>query len=285
MNYSPLRYPGGKLKLAPFVTDLVIQNGIQGGCYIEPFAGGSNIALHLLFSEYVNEICLNDIDRSVFCFWDAILHDTDAIIKCIRDTAITIEEWEKQKEIQRNKEKADPLELAFSTFFLNRTNRSGIINSGGVIGGKEQNGVWKIDARYNIPELIRRIEKIALFSSRITLTRMDAADYLLNSEKLKLEKAFVYLDPPYYMKGSKLYANFYSEKDHELLSELIHKLTVKWMLTYDYEPEILNLYGDINNRVLTLSYSAAQKKQGIEFIGFSSGLIIPDKDYASIRIA
>lgn len=69
------------------------------------------------------------------------------------------------------------LTIGFSTFFLNRTNRSGILK-GGVIGGKNQEGQWKLDARYNKSDLISRIQKISKNRERIDLYNMDAIDFI-----------------------------------------------------------------------------------------------------------
>lgn len=285
MNYSPLRYPGGKNKLSDFVTDVILMNDLQGGTYIEPFAGGANIAFHLLFGEYVQSVIINDIDRSIYSFWAATLFQTEALIKKIKDTPITIDEWNVQKSIQKNKQDADTLDLAFSTFFLNRTNRSGIISSGGVIGGIGQLGSWKMDVRFNKADLIKRIEKIALFSARISLYNKDASELITEITPSFNSRSLIYFDPPYYAKGAALYANFYKHNDHEALSRLIHGLEVNWMLTYDYEPAIIEMYQDTNNRQLTIGYSAADKKQGTEFIAFSKDLVIPNETYSAISIA
>ena len=231
---SPLRYPGGKKKLASFIAEAIIVNGIQGGTYIEPFAGGAGIALQMLFMEHVNNIIINDIDRSIYSFWYSVLNETDHLCRMIRDTPITVEEWVKQKAVQKQKYEAAFLSLGFSTFFLNRTNRSGIIN-GGIIGGKGQTGKWKMDVRFNKDDLIKRIQKIALYESRIRLCNEDAIDFI-NTIRLSLnERTLIYFDPPYYNQGAALYANHYTHVDHEELSRFIQGLEYKWILTYDYQ--------------------------------------------------
>ena len=145
---SPLRYPGGKKKLTGFIKDAIVCNDLQGGVYVEPFAGGASIAWYLLFNEYVSSIIINDLDKSIYAFWFSVLNETDKLCKLIRDTPITVEEWETQRLVQNDKDNTDYLTLGFSTFFLNRTNRSGIIK-GGIIGGKDQSGKWKMDVRFN----------------------------------------------------------------------------------------------------------------------------------------
>ena len=281
--YSPLRYPGGKRKLANFIKDAIVQNGILGGTYIEPFAGGASVALHLLFNNYVEKVIINDIDRSIYSFWDCVLNDTKELCDRINDIEITVEEWEKQRIIQLNKENAALIDLAFSTFFLNRTNRSGIIK-GGIIGGKEQSGNWKIDARFNKANLIQRIEKIASSKDKISVHCLDSMD-LINSLSLEIdERTLIYFDPPYYNQGSTLYVNHFTHEDHVKLSDYIKKLECKWILTYDETPEILGMYDGLEMKVLTLSYTASNKTRGREMLAFSEKFIIPKGSYSAITI-
>lgn len=281
--YSPLRYPGGKRKLANFIKDAIVQNGILGGTYIEPFAGGASVALHLLFNNYVEKVIINDIDRSIYSFWYCVLNDTKELCDRINDIDITVEEWEKQRIIQLNKENAALIDLAFSTFFLNRTNRSGIIK-GGIIGGKEQSGNWKIDARFNKANLIQRIEKIATSKDKISVHCLDSMD-LINSLSLEIdERTLIYFDPPYYNQGSTLYVNHFTHEDHVKLSDYIKKLECKWILTYDETPEILGMYDGLERKVLTLSYTASNKTRGREMLAFSEKFIIPKGSYSAITI-
>lgn len=280
---SPLRYPGGKRKLAGFVKDAVIKNDIQGGTYVEPFAGGASVALYLLFNEFVNQIIINDIDRSIYAFWYCVLNNTQELCNRIKQTAITMDEWENQKAVQQEKEQAELLDLAFSTFFLNRTNRSGIIK-GGVIGGKEQTGEWKMDVRFNKADLIKRIEKIALYRDRISLHCLDSIAFINEILPDIDDHTLIYFDPPYYNQGSALYVNHYTHENHVELSRYIQRLNCKWMLTYDYTPKIIEMYRDVEKRLLTLSYTASQKVKGSEMLAFSNKFIIPEGKYSAITI-
>lgn len=280
---SPLRYPGGKGKLSEFVKDVVLFNDIQGGTYIEPFAGGASVALKLLFSELVNDIVINDIDRSIYSFWYCVLNHTDELCERISNTPVSVEQWNEQKEVQRVKETADIIDLAFSTFFLNRTNRSGIIK-GGIIGGKGQQGDWKMDVRFNKENLIERIIKIAQYRDRIDLHCQDAIQFVEDILPDLNEHSLIYFDPPYYNKGSALYVNHYGHQDHLDLSDFIHALNCKWLLTYDYTPQIIEMYRQSDRRMLTLNYTAAIKEKGYEMIAFSNELTIPTNSYSSISI-
>jgi DNA adenine methylase len=280
---SPLRYPGGKRKLAQFIADVVIQNGIQGGTYIEPFAGGASVALYLLFKEYVNQIIINDFDRSIYAFWYSVINYTDELCRKIQDTKITVEEWEKQRRLQNRKNQVELLDLGFSTFFLNRTNRSGIIK-GGIIGGKQQNGKWKIDTRFNKENLIKRIEKVALYKQRITVFNEDAIAFLDDIIDSINAQTLIYFDPPYYNHGFALYVNYYTNENHFALSKYIQGLGCTWILTYDYAPQIVEMYKNARKKLLILNYTAAKKEKGYEMLAFSNNLIIPSNNYSSIVI-
>ena len=214
---SPLRYPGGKGKLANYLKVIFLENGLVGREYVEPYVGGASVALSLLFEEYASHIHINDLNPCLSAFWRAVLYDTDKLCSRIERVKVTIKEWERQRTVLGHK-MADDIDLGFATLFLNRTSRSGIIGAG-VIGGKDQTGKWKIDARFNREDLVRRVRKIARHRSRITVTNMDAADYL-ESTLTQLDNPFVYLDPPYYVKGGELYQHSYTPSDHAAIASL-----------------------------------------------------------------
>ena len=181
--YSPLRYPGGKNKLAKFVALICERNNINGH-YVEPYAGGASVALFLLIHGYVKEITINDFDRAIYAFWYSVLNDTERFCRKIKKTEITVENWKKFKKIHFNKETAKLFDLGFATFFLNRTNHSGIID-GGIIGGLNQKGDYKINCRFNKRDLIERIKLIATYKRKINLYNFDALEII---EKFKRKK-------------------------------------------------------------------------------------------------
>jgi DNA adenine methylase len=251
MFYSPLRYPGGKGKLANFIKLIFEKNDLKDGCYVEPYAGGASIALSLLFNNSVSTVIINDYDRAIYAFWHSVLNNSDELCRMISKTRVSMTAWRRQKEIQNQKETADLLELGFSTFFLNRTNRSGIIKAG-VIGGKNQDGEYKMNARYNKKELIDRIKKIAEKKEQISLYNLDAIALMETISENLPEKTLIYFDPPYYVKGKDLYVNHYKHDDHLLVSQMIQGITEhKWLVSYDNAPEIKELYNENN----TLEYS------------------------------
>ena len=275
---TPLRYPGGKGKLTEYIRSLLELNSLTDCHYVELYAGGAGVGISLLMLEYATKIHLNDINPSIYAFWQSVLNMPDELCSLISKTDITVEEWRKQKLIQNNADKHSFLEFGFSTFFLNRTNRSGIIK-GGLIGGKEQLGKWKLDARFNKRDLISRIQKIADYSDRISITKLDAIDFLTNNLPSLPEKTFVYIDPPYYIKGEGLYENHYKHDDHERVSKAISSIQdKKWLVSYDNVPEILKFYNEFEQKTYGLKYSAQSKYTGSEVMIYSHELAIPEQD-------
>lgn len=279
-HVSPLRYPGGKAKVGNFLKLVLVKNRLVGSEYVEPYAGGASVALSLLFEEYASHIHINDLNPGVFAFWSAVLEQGKELRELILKTPVTIDEWHRQRSIYRDSSSVG-LELAFSTFFLNRTNRSGII-SGGVIGGLEQTGPWKIDARYNREELAHRIAKVARFRSRISLTNLDAAQLLKDWLEPSDVRALIYLDPPYFSSGNRLYDNYYEVIDHEVIASLVVQLSHPWLVSYDAAPEIIEMYAGNSQLRYKLRYSAAARAEGSEVLVTSPDLELPSVDPASV---
>ena len=271
--YSPLRYPGGKNCIFPFISRLFYENQLIGVRYAEPYAGGAGLALRLLFEGYVDHIYINDLDRSIYAFWKAITEKADEFCKWIEDVDVSITNWKKYKKIQSQSENANNFELAKSTFFLNRTNVSGIIK-GGVIGGLRQSGKYKIDARFNKRDLIARIKKIQSAKNRISISNFDGVQFI-NKLDRKIEDIFIYLDPPYFQKGADLYMNFYSERDHKKLSLKVHQLHKKWLVSYDNQEFILNLYAK-NRKIMHKLSQSASNRVGDEIFIFSEKIDFVD---------
>lgn len=273
---SPLRYPGGKAKVADFVQCLIKENALLDGTYVEPYVGGGSVALSLLFNEYVRDIYINDKDISIYAFWYSVLHESEALCKLIKDTPINVETWYKLKEIQSNKENIDLLNLGFSTFFLNRTNRSGILKAG-VIGGYDQTGNYKIDARFNKDDLIKRIQRIADYADRIHLSNEDAVTLVQRLNNELSHNTLFYLDPPYYVKGKGLYMNYYNDDDHRDIANVIDTIqNHKWIISYDNVDFIANLYLKYRQKTFELNYSASNSGKGKEIMIFSDNLVIPN---------
>ncbi len=278
MFYSPLRYPGGKNKISAFLAKISIDNRLNSH-YIEPYAGGASVALFLLFEGFMQFITINDKDKSIYAFWHSVLYETDLLCKMIEETDLTVNNWRIQKEIQSNKETASLISLGFSTLFLNRTNRSGIIK-GGMIGGVSQSGNYKLDCRFNKPVIIQKIKAIAEKRERIRLFNLDAIELinLMNNENQD-ESSIFYFDPPYYLKASSLYMNFYEKEDHIKISEKIKSIrNFRWIVSYDNHEFIKSLYPTFRSKEYQFNHSAHSPRAGKEILFFSDNIRQPDVD-------
>ncbi|MEI5639711.1 MULTISPECIES: DNA adenine methylase [unclassified Pseudoalteromonas] len=263
-SYSPLRYPGGKSKLTAYVLETIKVNSLEGGTYVEPFAGGAAIAWYLLLENHVERVYINDLNPSIYAFWHCVLNETDLLCSLIDGAQVDIEEWHKQKKIQESSS-ASLIERGFSTFFLNRTNRSGIIRAG-VIGGLNQDGNYKIDCRFNKARLIKQIQNIASRRNDIRLTNLDAAEFVDEVLPQVEQRCLVNLDPPYYVKGKGLYQNFFVHDDHYRLYESVKRIKQPWIVTYDDTPEINDIYSEFSPQPFGLTYTAQEKRKGTEVI-------------------
>lgn len=275
-SFTPLRYPGGKARFAPFIAEVMELNGLQGGHYLEPYAGGAGVALKLLFHRYASHIHINDLDPAVYDFWNAAKKYPDELLRLLHDTKVSIEQWHYWRSIMLRERDGSPVERGFATLFVNRTNRSGILK-GGVIGGKAQTGPYKLDARFNKEALATRISRIADHSDQISVYCEDARELLLRCNEILPAKSLIYLDPPYYVKGRGLYRNYYDHFDHLAIAKILkpRKFTRPWVVSYDNAKEIRDMYNGKDGITYGLSYSAQERYLGDEVMFFKSGMKIP----------
>lgn len=266
---SPLRYPGGKTQLSEFLRNLLEINNMNNVIYCEPFSGGFGAGLELLFSNSVDSIIINDLDIGIYSIWYAILNECERFIGAISDIPITLEEWHNQKRIYLDliKDKDYSLELAIATFFLNRTNVSGIV-SGGPIGGQKQTSQYLIDCRFNKTSLIQKIININNQRDRITLHNLEANQLIQNVLlNINSNNLFVFFDPPYYKQGKNLYTNFFDHENHVELQKCIELMDdFKWITTYDYEKNIKDIYSNYTALEYKIRYSANRVRKETEYL-------------------
>lgn len=277
-TYSPLRYPGGKSKISPLIKIIINKLKVPTITYIEPFAGGAGVALDLLLSNCVDKIIINDYDKAIYSFWRAIKESPEQIKELILSTPVNILEWKKQKEIYKNCSKSYSVELAFSALYLNRTNRSGILTAG-PIGGYSQNGNYKIDSRFNKYSLVEKINAICKHKDKIKVFNKEIRSFIKNILPHYSERSFIYFDPPYYINGQRLYKNSLTHEDHkEIAYQIINYVKSPWVITYDNNTQISNIYSNFIQRKYQLNYSVALKTKGTELLILKNYDLLPCKD-------
>lgn len=281
MNFrhiSPLRYPGGKASLADFLEDVIDLNDLRGCRYYEPYAGGAGAALTLLERNAVDEININDADPRLFAFWKAVLDESDQFAERVQTVPLTMDEWRRQREICSNPDAHTSFDVGFSAFFMNRCNRSGVLNGAGPIGGLQQTGKWKLDARFSREALAKRILQVGKKRERIHISGLDAIDFLKSSLPAGRARrnVFVYLDPPYVNKGQRLYLNAYRTEDHAGISSYLScQRVLPWLMSYDDSQLIKDLYGEHRVFRLPIRYSLQEKKSAAELIISPQHMTLP----------
>lgn len=275
---SPLRYPGGKSSIAPFLRDVIELNNLEGGTYIEPYAGGAGAALALLFGGVVDRIVINDFDPVIYAIWASVLYEPGQFVERIKTVPLTIEQWHIQKDILTNHKYHHSLDVGFAAFYLNRCNRSGILKAG-PIGGQSQNGNYTLGVRFNREALIAKIRRIESYQDQIDVFNLDAIQFLQTVIPKIEGPKLVYLDPPYYEKGLQLYLNAYEHEDHENLAWFLEtKLhDCSWILTYDDAAQIKAMYKESNTVTYSLNYFAHHAKRGSELLIAPHSLKLPEQ--------
>ena len=271
-TYTPIRYPGGKTKLYPEIKAILKSNDLLGHPYAELFAGGAGLAIKLLLKGDVSSIVINDYDCAVYCMWDAIVNHSEELCEFIDSVALDIETWKTMRDMYQNRGDIDNFELGKAAFFLNRTNVSGIL-SGGVIGGLNQTGSYKMNARFNRETLKKKIADIGARRDDIEVTRLDAEDFI--DDRMDDSELFAYLDPPYVQKGPGLYRSAFDEAKHRSLARKVGNAKSKWVVTYDADKLVDDIYGDYERGDLEISYTANVKAVGKEKIILGPELVWP----------
>ncbi|GAB4082813.1 DNA adenine methylase [Modestobacter muralis] len=278
MRYlSPLRYPGGKGRLAPYIARLLASQAPRPHAYAEPFAGGAGAALRLLVDEEVRAIYINDLNPGIAAFWRCVFEQTDAFAALIEAAPVDLDAWHAARAVYEQPEGHDDLELGFATFFLNRCNRSGILGAR-PIGGLDQAGRWKIDARFNRDNLAERVRLLGGYRERAHVSQLDARDFLRTLEAQGTD-VLVYVDPPYLVQGEDLYLDSLRPDDHAELAAMLRDSRLPWFLTYDVHEQITTgLYGGLRTAEFDIAHTAQKQHVGAEYAVFSDELIVPGID-------
>ena len=279
---NPLRYPGAKSKLVPYIQKLIEVEGLKGCTFYEPYAGSAAVSFTLLENKTISKAVINELDPLVYCFWVSVMNQPNALIQLIQNTDITLENWNAFAEY-RNPQyitNRTTLEIGFAGLFLNRTSFSGILKAG-PLGGHAQSSDYTIDCRFNKERIIKSIQALSKFADCVEIYNVDAIEFLKTQTRYKRnKKTFVYIDPPYYEKGPSLYRYYYEDAMHRDLARFIKTKSYPWLISYDDSPEIKKLYRNNRQQHIYLDYSINTHAKGKELL--LSNLEIPPVDNQNV---
>lgn len=274
MKYiSPLRYPGGKTQLYTFISYIIEENNYT--TFYELCAGGANLSLLLLKNKIVNKVIINDYDKGIYSLFFNTLNYPKKLIELIKTVPFDFNDEyspsflayyhkiKKHYNDNLNQYTNTDINLAFETLFLNRTNYSGIIIKSNPIGGLQQNGKYKLNCRFNKKALIKKINLIHTFKNNIILKNQDINQFLA-SNKFN-QNTLIFIDPPYVKQGNSLYTCGFNSKQHQQLADNIKKIKSPYIITYDDDKLIQNIYSHQNMYYYSLKYSSNNKNKGNHF--------------------
>ncbi len=242
---TPLRYPGGKSRVAPMLIEK-FPSGIKE--FREPFLGGASVAL--LFSQKNPEIpvWVNDKYEYLYNFWVTLQEDGDAL----SDVLVGIKEdhstEEKAKELfisaKEEISKADPFRKAVLFWILNKCSYSGLTENSSFSASASRQNFTTRGAKHlkNISEIIQHWE----------ITNLDYTEVLQPDG----DGVFCFLDPPYKI-GSYLYgtnAEMHKTFNHEDFIAECKKSPNKWMVTYNNDIDLKEGYKGYNQEEFRITY-------------------------------
>lgn len=253
---SPLRYPGGKSKVIDELYESLDEARLD--TFVELFAGGASFGLSLLEAGKTQRLILNDADPCVANFWRAATKFTDDLIDEInaegtptqsrfyqyRSELSELREAYLQgpeRDILSGKDAEWCVQKAARFLVVNRLSFGGLQTSN-LLGGANGNYLQ----RWNPKGLIKRLESIKALSDRIFVRCQDATRLLMEEMGWMGDNTTIFVDPPYFEAGSKLYP--YGFKDgHAALAESLNQFYRDFpgpylVITYDDVPEIRDLY-------------------------------------------
>lgn len=267
---SPLRYPGGKRRLVPYLAAALAENNLRPDLFVEPYAGGASVSLELLHLDFVERAVISDLDPMVNAFWETVVTDIDWLCEQVESVPLSLSEWERMKKTRFRCRRS----LALACLYLNRTSFNGALhNSAGPIGGKAQTSEYDIGCRFPRARLVSRLRACADLADRIDVVPAQDAMFTVREarERARREESsvFFYLDPPFWAKSSSLYRRSFTELAHERLADQLHWLQDHFLLSYDPAPEIVDLYtGHTAGTVaeIELLYSGSSRSAGTEMV-------------------
>jgi len=232
---TPLRYPGGKSRAMKFLGEHFPQD-IQA--YVEPFVGGGSVAIWST-QQYPNAtIHVNDAYYPLYCFWEQLQSSGKEMADRLEDLKRSTEhspEDQKSLFVQSQKvmhdDLSDPFSVACAFYVANKCSFSGLVSSS--FSQQAYHGNFTINSIRKLPDYSDLIQSWSI-------TNLDYSFFLVDTQDCD----FIFLDPPYDIK-SFLYGNAGDKHkgfDHDEFKNQVDKLKTRFMITYNANPKLIDLY-------------------------------------------
>lgn len=254
---TPLRYPGGKSKAIKTLSPWFPENFKE---YREPFIGGGSIAFYVSQAYPNVPIWVNDLYIPLYNFWTQLRDNGDNLSEKLKEIKSTVSNFSTQDEkdsahkelfdqCKIDIDKQDGLDRAVSFFILNKCSFSGLT----------ENSTFSVTASRSNFSFVG-IEKLKSYSKLMKTWKITNLDYSKVMHH-KGSDVFVFLDPPYdikdflYGKDREMHKSF----DHEKFSKEVNKCKHKFMITYNLNDRLVEMYNDYYLREWKLRYSMAHR--------------------------
>lgn len=255
---TPLRYPGGKSKA---IKTLSVWYPKVISEYREPFIGGGSIAIDVTKSNPDIPVWINDLYVPLYNFWVQLRDNGQDLSESVREQkekmleSGTQEEKDKfAKELfdryRKDIDTYNDFQKAVAFFVMNKCSFSGLT----------ENSTFSRTAANSNFSLVGA-DKLAEFSKLINHWKITNIDYseVMNADGP--DNTFVFLDPPYdikdflYGKNREMHKSF----DHDEFAENVYKCPHKFMITYNVNEKLEELYKDYELNYWKLRYSMAHR--------------------------
>ena len=253
-----LRYPGGKSKATKTLSPWFPRYFKE---YREPFIGGGSIAIDITKANPDIPVWINDLYVPLYNFWIQLRDCGQDLSESVREQKEKMLESGTQDEKDKfakdlfnqyadEIDTYDNFQKAVAFFIMNKCSYSGLT----------ENSTFSRTAANSNFSLVGA-DKLAQFSELIKNWKITNIDYseVMNADGP--ENTFVFLDPPYdikdflYGKNREMHKKF----DHYLFAARVFKCPHKFMITYNVNDRLLELYKDYYLEYWKLRYSMVHR--------------------------
>lgn len=256
---SPLRYPGGKNKIA----DQIASMAPSFKEYREPLIGGGSVYFANRQSHGDNKkYWINDLNYELYNFWKVCQKDIDYIVNKATEYKGRLNNNGKElhRFLRRNIGVFDNKNLAAAYFTLNRI----VFGGGPLVSSPTQQHVDRFRT-LDIKDHFNGIHNI-LKNTRITNLDYQKVVEAPPGEGIRDEDVYIFLDPPYYSAtDSGLYGkndkwrNLHKIFDHQRFVTVMKECKHKFLITYDDHPMLRKLFSWANIIEFKLQYGFGLK--------------------------